>query len=152
MSNIHQEIMEKMRKEREENERRASSGRAVLIKLLREHGVKKVFVGFDGCGDSGNVGEPMYHAAPNGFGSKEAPNTTFESRIWEKGGVQTVSRNKTINELVEDLCYTLLSCSRPGWEINEGAFGEFTIDVEKDAVALEFNQRIESVETSEEDF
>ena len=93
-----------------------------------------------------------YHPDKNDIGKREVPNTMFESRAWDKDGVKTVKRNKTVDELVEDLCYTLLACSHPGWEINEGAFGEFTIDSDRNAVSLEFSQRIESVEYSEEEF
>jgi hypothetical protein len=152
MSISPREIHDMIVRERAENQRKAESGRELLMSVLHGHGVKKAIVAFDGCGDSGNMDVPRYHPDKNDIGKREVPNTMFESRAWDKDGVKTVKRNKTVDELVEDLCYTLLACSHPGWEINEGAFGEFTIDSDRNAVSLEFSQRIESVEYSEEEF
>jgi len=152
MSISPREIHDMIVRERAENQRKAESGRELLMSVLHGHGVKRVIVGFDGCGDSGNMEAPRYHPDKKDIGKREVPNTMFESRVWGKDGVKTVKRNKTVDELAEDLCYTLLACSHPGWEINEGAFGEFTINSDRNSVSLEFSQRIESVEYSEEEF
>ena len=39
-----------------------------------------------------------------------------------------------------------------GWEINEGSYGTFSFDVLNRKISLEFNERVESVNTTEEIF
>jgi hypothetical protein len=54
--------------------------------------------------------------------------------------------------IIEHLCYELLEHKYDGWEINEGAYGEFVFDAADREIALTFNYRISDVETSSHTF
>jgi hypothetical protein len=65
----------------------------------------------------------------------------------------TTTKSPNIEELVEQICYDLLGANHMGWEINEGSFGEFVFKFGKgNKIDLTFNQRVESVETTEESY
>jgi hypothetical protein len=58
----------------------------------------------------------------------------------------------SIREAIEHVAYDFLSETHDGWENNEGAFGEFTFDVAKRTVTLDFNYRIIDSEHSQHVF
>lgn len=141
--------LEQIERERKE----AESNRHKLISFLRQHGVDAVDVVFDGYGDSGNIERPSYISKSPFDGTQQVPGTAFEAREWSADGTSKVtSRDKTVDEMVEDLCYALLGTEHGGWEINEGSFGDFRIDVKDDSIALTYNERIEAVNTYEEEY
>lgn len=145
-----QDFFERMEQQRREVAKKVESDKARLVGFLREKGVSSVEVSFSGYGDSGNVDDPVYSKQIDG--QQEVPDTTFNATVWTDAGSRTVVRNKTVNELVADLCYAILESRHGGWEINEGSFGGFVIDVEEGSIALTYNQRVESYETSEEEY
>lgn len=140
-----------LRKEREEREEKADKCRDLLMRALKSAGVKKVAVDFNGYGDSGNV-ENIAYTPKSVDGKTEVSDSPHEVREWSDSGSKLVVRNYTLDELVEQLCYDLLYANHPGWEINEGSFGEFEINVTKNSVGLVFNERVETYETSEEEY
>lgn len=135
-----------------EQKQKANAARRTLIRELRAAGVKQVVVEFDGYGDSGSIEGVTFKPNVENLEEREVADTTFEITDWVDGKPKKVKRNKTIRELVDDVCYGILGAEHGGWEINEGAFGEFSIDVTNDAISLEYNRRVESVETSEEEY
>lgn len=143
-----------MRRYAEEHERKTKAARGMLISALSRAGVSKVLVDFDGSGDSGSIGDISYKPArgKKNFGKSEVADTPHEVPQWTDEGCKRVVKDYTYDELVEELCYGILGSEHPGWEINEGAFGTFEIDVAKDSVSLTFNQRVETYETSEEEY
>lgn len=132
-----------------------------LFATLKAHGVKQVVVGFDGSGDSGQITEvTLTGAAGESIGRKESDailahqfqGTARTVQDWSSGKLKETVRCEDVNDRIEQLCYDLLYGARPGWEINEGSFGEFVFDVDANEIHLTHNQRIESYETSEESF
>lgn len=151
--NADNEIMAMMQKHRREQEERSSRARSSVIRALRSAGVKRVDIRFDGSGDSGQIEEIVYSPAQGkGFGTSEVPDTKREFTDWSQGEPRKVARNHTHDELVEEACYGILFSEHPGWEINEGSYGDFVIDVASDKISLNFNQRIESVESYDEEY
>lgn len=133
--------------------RDAEAARATLMRALKAEGVTRVEVEFDGSGDSGSTEAPVFSpSVAKNFVKKEVPDTVFESTDWSDGTPKKVKRNKTIGDLIDDVCYGILGSEHGGWEINEGSFGRFMIWVEKGVVNLEYNQRIESYESYEEEY
>jgi hypothetical protein len=61
-------------------------------------------------------------------------------------------REGCVEELVHEVCYDKLASTHMGWEINEGSYGTFSFDVLNRKISLEFNERVESVNTTEETF
>lgn len=130
--------------------------RGKVMAALVAAGAKSVTVSFDGYGDSGEVGNPEVSPRESTpVLDQSVPGTTHEASEWVGqsgvGRVIRTTRDRTVSEAISELCYALLDY-HDGWEINEGAFGEFTIDPNADEINLTFNQRVESYETSEETY
>jgi hypothetical protein len=135
-----------------EQKQKADAARRTLIRELRSAGVERVEVDFDGYGDSGSIEGIAFTPSVKNIEEKEVPDTAFEFTEWRNDKPKKVKRNKTIRELIDDVCYGILGTEHGGWEINEGSFGNFVFRVDDDKVLVTFNQRIESVETSEEEY
>ena len=85
-----------------------------LIKLLKKKEKSIATIGFDGAGDSGYINGEV-----------------------EIGGK---NYNNLINSELEEFLYNMLS-HYGGWEINEGSFGRFQIDLGTGKIHLEFQYR-----------
>jgi hypothetical protein len=144
------DFMKALQKERVERAEKLDKCRRVLMRELCAAGVKSVHVDFDGYGDSGGLEKPVLD--PPIDTSTEVGDTPHEVREWFDGGSRLVVRNYTIGELLNEVCYGILSNEHGGWEINEGSYGTFSIDPARDRVSLSYNQRIESVESYDEEF
>jgi len=75
----------------------------------------------------------------------EITRTTWESPEIER---QTL----TVHEAVETLVYDFLRQVHSGWEINDGAYGEFTFDVAERTIKLDYNERYTSSEHYSQEF
>ena len=85
--------------------------RGVLLELLRGKGVTRVEAPYDGCGDSGNVGEIAL----------------------QPEGVECDDLNNRLQDFIWGMAYDL----HPGFEINDGAEGTLTWDVTADRIDIE---------------
>lgn len=152
--NANESFEQMFRREMQERERKTKAARGMLMAALSRAKVSKVLVDFDGSGDSGSIGDISYKPArgKENFGKGDIADTPHEVSQWTDEGCKRVVRDYTYDELVEEVCYGILGSEHPGWEINEGSFGEFEIDVAKGSVSLTFNQRVETYETSEEEY
>jgi hypothetical protein len=134
----------------------------LLFDTLAETKVSSIEVTFDGCGDSGQV-ESVDYTDSKGKGIDEA----YLNKTIVKGSATTAymqydektkllvdgkSKEGTVREIIEEICYDKLAASHGGWELNEGSYGTFTFNVSTRKVTLEYNERIEEVRTSEESF
>lgn len=100
-----------------------------LSQLLTTMGVARVEVTYDGCGDSGQIEELHYLNA--------------------KGEPLAPSIAEADEERLTQFFYDLLEMRHPGWENNDGAFGEFTWDVAADTLHHTHNMRFTDYETEE---
>jgi len=134
----------------------------LLFDTLAQTKVSSIEVSFEGCGDSGQI-ESVDYTDANGKGIDEA----YLNKTIVKGSATTAymqydektkqlvdgkSKEGTIREIIEEICYDKLGASHGGWELNEGSYGTFFFDVSGRKVTLEYNERIEEVRTSEESF
>jgi hypothetical protein len=134
----------------------------LLFDTLAQTKVSSIEVSFEGCGDSGQI-EAVDYTDANGKGIDEA----YLNKTIVKGSATTAymqydektkqlvdgkSKEGTIREIIEEICYDKLGASHGGWELNEGSYGTFHFDVAGRKVTLEYNERIEEVRTSEESF
>ncbi len=119
--------------------------KAAILAALAAAAITSVVVTFDGSGDSGQIESVD---ARTGETAAELPATdvTIGSPLWDGSGVET--RILPLAEAIEQLAYDLLEDTHDGWEINEGAFGEFSFDVAKGVIRLDYNERVESSEYS----
>ena len=112
-----------------------------ILPVLRAQQVKQVIAPFDGYGDSGSIDDV-------GFDPEIAADSINVTIL---RGTQQLDNNEwvpvyedqqvNLSSAIEDLIYEYLEETSPGWEINDGSFGEFRIDVDKGSVFLEVNNR-----------
>ena len=58
----------------------------------------------------------------------------------------------TIQEAIETLVYDFLRQVHSGWEINDGAYGDFIFDVAERTIKLDYNERYTSSENFSHEF
>ena len=116
---------------------------------LAAAGIENVIVTFDGYGDSGQIegidagaGEEAIPLPPDRI---EVARTIYESPEIER-------QSQTVQEAIETLIYDLLRQTHSGWEINDGAYGEFAFDVAERTIKLDYNERCTSCEHSSHEF
>lgn len=118
----------------------------ILFDLLADE-VESFTVSFDGSGDSGQIedislDEKILKKKVDGV--KVANGT-----MYSVNGPETMWDNaETIRDVVEGVCYQVLTDACSGWEINDGSYGEFNFDVKNRKVSLDFNERITDVRSS----
>jgi hypothetical protein len=125
------------------------ANKAVIFAALCAAGIDAVNVTFDGEGDSGQIDNII---ARKGEAVIPIPEQaiTLQSVSWD--GKEVSLREHSLREAIEQLCYDYLEQEHGGWENNDGAFGEFTLDVAGKAVELEFNGRFTDTHTSTHTF
>ena len=148
-------IMEQMAEHRKKRATSAELNKAALVEAIKPIGLTRIEVDFNGSGDSGQVDEVRYF-----IGKKEPKDLeTIKRTLVQQAKInESHTYCETKNDWVTTtksptICYDLLSANHGGWEINEGSFGEFVFSFGKsNKIDLTFNQRVESVETSEETY
>jgi hypothetical protein len=120
-----------------------AGNKATVLAVLRDAGISKVTVTFNGYGDSGQIDSIAVKA---GDTDAELPGNSVEiaRASWESEAPEQM--NEPLADAIETLCYALLEEKHDGWENNEGAYGEFVFDVAADRIVLDFNYRIETSE------
>jgi hypothetical protein len=119
LERYHQEKLDNVRKHLPEAARQ-----------LKNAGVARAEIGYDGCGDSGQIEGIRY---VDGEGKEIHPIGQIEFK----------------EEAILDLFYDLLEVRHPGWENNDGAFGEFAWDLLADSLTHTHNYRFTEFETEE---
>ena len=136
-----------------------SNAKALFDYLEKNSKITSIEATFDGCGDSGQINAVNYYdhrgkdvAAPldNIPGSRLEAGHHWNEKT--KKIEELPVRQGCAEELVHEICYDKLASKHMGWEINEGSYGTFSFDVLNRKISLEFNERVESVNTTEEIF
>lgn len=104
--------------------------------------VDKIVMEFDGCGDSGSFNETSFEKEEE---IVDPPPLTFEPFHKYHNHPATIC----LTDALEEIGYTYLP---GGWEINEGSYGQLIIDVNARKVKLEFHERYESENYSEQEW
>jgi hypothetical protein len=111
-----------------ERQEKAKNAKATLLGMgARLPGVVTIRIEYNGSGDSGEIDSVIFLSA--------------------EGKAVKIGDNDLIDAISED-ARDLLPI---GWEIDEGSFGELTIDLVKGTVHRIHNERFESVKTTEDD-
>jgi hypothetical protein len=97
---------------------------------LQAAGIDSVQILYDGCGDSGCIESITY---TDGQGS----------------AVDVAGKLAMTDEQLMDLFYDLTQARHPGWEKNDGAFGEFEWNLKDDALKHTHNDRFTDYDTTE---
>ena len=125
------------------------TNKAALFDALAAADITCVVVTFDGAGDSGQIESVE---ARRGEQTTELPSTVVEiaTPVWDGSGLDR--RTLPLQDAIEELAYTLLEETHDGWEINEGAWGEFTFDVAAQTITLDYNERRLESDFSQHEF
>jgi hypothetical protein len=121
-----------------------------LFDGLRHVGIAHVLVSFDGSGDSGQIESIEAWSDADQSVTLPAAQITFAGIDWQSGA--PTERLLRLESAAEELVYDLLSDTHSGWQDNDGAYGEFCIDVRARTIHLEFNERFTSSELFTHDF
>ena len=97
---------------------------------LQAAGIDRVEILYDGCGDSGCIESITY---TDGQGS----------------AVDVAGKLAMTEEQLMDLFYDLTQARHPGWENNDGAYGEFHWNLKDDALKHTHNDRFTDYDTTE---
>jgi hypothetical protein len=101
--------------------------RNALFNALASLGVTTVVVVFDGYGESGQI-ESVQARTGEADATLPASSIDLKQVRVDASGIDEVT--VTMGEAIETLAYDLLEETHPGWENNDGAYGEFLFDVE----------------------
>ncbi|MEO6717666.1 MAG: DUF6878 family protein [Novosphingobium sp.] len=108
--------------------------KAAIIPALAAIGISSVELAYDGMGDSGCVEAPSYYG-PEGT-PHDDPETPIELDEFKDRTCEVVRKVKPLSDALADLACEALEIHHPGWEINEGAFGTFRVDVAENTMVL----------------
>ena len=125
------------------------SNKTVVFDALAATNITHVHVEFNGEGDSGSITSVTVH---RGQEQVELPATavTLQQASW--GSSELRSTEEKLSQAVETLCYAYLEEKHGGWENNDGAYGEFRLDVAARTVELDFNGRFSDTFTENHTF
>jgi hypothetical protein len=112
--------------------------KTVLFDAIAVLGVTVITVDFDGEGDSGQINSVAAFVNDQPF---PLPKTMLTIHCSSWGSEELITREVSLDEAVEEICYGYLSQAHGGWENNEGAYGEFTLTVSDRTIELDFNMR-----------
>jgi len=125
------------------------TNKANIHAALAAAGITCVTVSFDGVGDSGQI---EHVEAKAGEAQVELPDTPVEIASTEYFAEDIHPRTEPLPQAIESMCYLILEAKHGGWENNEGAYGAFEFDVAGDLITLDFNYRIEAVDSHTHEF
>ena len=113
--------------------------KVAILPRLREAGIARVEIRFDGCGDSGAVEEcACLDAAGAGIPCPDVTLLEGEADSVDRTGS---AEPQSLGQALEQLTYLALERHHPGWEINDGACGELVIDVAEATFVLDCSLR-----------
>lgn len=127
-----------------------------IFALLRENGVEAVDAYYDGQGDNGQIESITAICRDKQAVDLGGIQTSIQktSRVWdsENGNWKEIpgADTKTLIEALDDIFYGALEEQQPGWEIDDGAFGNFIMDVAAQTITWEHNSRFTDYETTTE--
>jgi hypothetical protein len=114
------------------------ANKTALFDVLAAAGITIVRVAFDGEGDSGQIEDIT---ATNADTVIELPPDQIEIAFATWGQSDVQRRSLSVHDAIEQLAYDLLGETHGGWENSDGAYGEFTFDVEARTITLAYNER-----------
>ena len=95
-------------------------------------------VTFDGYGDSGQIEDIDARAGDDKI---DLPDLSVTLTLARSGSTEPVTKIMSLAEAIESMAYDFLERTHPGWEINDGADGEFVFDVASRTITLDYNER-----------
>ncbi len=109
---------------------------------LAAAGIEKVTVTFDGCGDSGQLEDTAVEPEGKALSTESCLYWTSVHDHWlSEKPPQFKPGSGSINDLLEEIVYDQMGIHHPGWENNDGAYGQFEFVVAERKIEYEHNTR-----------
>jgi len=132
------------------------SSNSAFIAFMRKHKVATVNVEFDGNGDDGQItGTYAMDDKGEDLDSSVLKLPVGKIKFLRSYGLVDGKmvpnydiKEGTAEDLLEEVAYSMLEKTHGGWEINEGSYGTFTFDFVNGNIELEYNERVETVNTT----
>ncbi|MFG1377316.1 hypothetical protein V5G24_21175 [Xanthobacter sp. VTT E-85241] len=128
---------------------RLTSNKETLFNALAAAGITSVAVNFDGYGDSGQI-ESIDALA--GAEAVSLPDTLVEIAGLAWGEPEARTQLLSLRAAIEELAYDFLGQTHGGWQDGDGAYGDFTFDVEQRSISLDYNERYSATENYVHEF
>jgi hypothetical protein len=150
------DIQNWIREQQERNLRAVEANKAAVKEFCSKHNVDRAELEFDGCGDSGQIERVTFFragdATPLDLDQEKVQITRISHSYVDGKHVDNIEESTGVAEdLFEEIAYHILEVKHPGWEINEGSFGVVIINADGSG-KMQYNERIESIEYSEDTF
>ena len=142
-------ILKSLSERRVHSRKIGKANKDVVFDALAANGFTRVNVSFDGEGDSGQI-DNLAGYVGDVLTKLPEIKLLLQTSSWSGDNIST--EEKSLPAAIEQLCYDFLEQDHGGWENNDGAFGEFTLDVAGRTVELEFNGRYSDVHTTTHTF
>jgi len=126
-----------------------ADNKTTLFDLLDRSGISRVSVTFDGYGDSGQIEKID---AFRGDDHVDLPDGEIDIRSAIPGSTDIKHQRCRIAEAIETMAYDVLGQTHGGWEINDGAYGEFVFDVAARSISLDYTERYVATESYTHEF
>lgn len=121
-----------------------------LLTQLNLLGAKRVYVEFRGGGDDGQV-EGVYYQDKH----DEMQDIPTDMIAWTKqtyGNQEKETKNMTLVDVLEDVCYRALDHTGLDWYNNEGGQGQLTIDFTESPPNIFLNVGVNTMTTEDHNF
>lgn len=129
-------ILAQMAEIQAEREMANRANRAAMLDVLRAAGIEEVRARYDAYGDSGNVEDVVLLPA------LEQPEASTSATDGELPFDDSDPRLELAQSTrLGDLLWSIVYALHPGFENNEGGYGEVIWDVATDAISIEHNER-----------
>ena len=133
------------------------TNKATLIRLMKENGIDRIELEFDGSGDEGQIEvvcllNENETEIENSLLNLPCETINYSMRYSDGEWIcDTKSGQDTLENLAETIAYDHLESDFGGWEINDGSYG--TISIHADGTGyIECNERIMDVNTTAKTF
>jgi len=117
--------------------------KSAFLPILREHGITRVDISYDGGGDEGMMGDVT---AYGGQSVRELPSVLCDHYAVDYGG-NVRSSALQLEDALSSFAENAVCDHHGGWENGEGAYGEIVIDVASGGVTITHNARFIDYDT-----
>ena len=113
----------------------------LLFRVLKQAGITKVTIAFDGGGDSGAIEEITVEGLLEGVELNQVP--VPPEGLTMVAGEYTIKQNPNMYGFIEAIAYSILGDGSPcDWINNDGGYGDIFINPEIESIHLDMNERI----------
>ena len=119
--------------------------KSAFLPILRDHGITRVDISYDGGGDEGMMGDVT---AYGGQSVRELPSVLCDHYAVDYGG-NVRSSALQLEDALSAFAENAVCDHHGGWENGEGAYGEIVIDVDSGGVTITHNARFIDYDTTE---